>query len=229
MLTSNTSNVISNELTKTSARAVISGATACTADAVHQGINIAMGNQEEFNLKQTVMAGTVSSITITAFEGVRGGMCAQINNNITNENQQNIVENNLNREVNQREVVNEEIESLKDQLLKEEVWVEDAERQIAQSETETMRASNQQINELLGNSLVIAAPIQIADETIQQEVVKANRPRSNKPMVLDEIEEKDANGQKSNVLDLNSCELAHENEECTFEFVGNEETHLKIE
>lgn len=73
-LSSSASNVLSSGLQKAGARVLISGTTASAADAVCQTINIAAGNQEEYDPKQTILAGTISSVTTAAMEGTRSGI-----------------------------------------------------------------------------------------------------------------------------------------------------------
>ena len=46
------------------------------ADAVGQGINMAAGNQEEYDLKRTLMAGAVSGITTAGMEAVKSTVYA---------------------------------------------------------------------------------------------------------------------------------------------------------
>lgn len=75
-MSSSATNRLSSDLQKASARILISGTTASAADAMSQTINIAVGNQEKYDLKQTMLAGTVSSMTTAAMEGVRTGIIA---------------------------------------------------------------------------------------------------------------------------------------------------------
>lgn len=51
-----------------------SSVTSCATDAICQGINIAAGNQDEYDFKQTVVAGATSGITTAAMEGIKTGI-----------------------------------------------------------------------------------------------------------------------------------------------------------
>lgn len=73
-ISSNATKAVSSGVAKSVIRVGISGTTAATGDSLIQGVNIATGNQDSYDVKQTIRSAAVSSITTAACEGVKNGI-----------------------------------------------------------------------------------------------------------------------------------------------------------
>ena len=73
-LSSNLTKQASNGVAKSVTRITISGTTAAVSDATVQGISIATGNQDEYDVKRTFTSATVSTIMATAQEGTKNAI-----------------------------------------------------------------------------------------------------------------------------------------------------------
>ncbi|CAF0757362.1 unnamed protein product [Didymodactylos carnosus] len=68
---SNVTKVIPSGATKSVARIAVSGGTAAVGDATLQGINMAAGNQDEYNLGRTARSAATSGIMTAGQEGIK--------------------------------------------------------------------------------------------------------------------------------------------------------------
>ena len=73
-LSSNLTKLWETGIEKSITRVVVSTATAAASDASAQGLNIAVGNQEEYDLKRTLTSATASAITTAAQEGTKNAI-----------------------------------------------------------------------------------------------------------------------------------------------------------
>jgi hypothetical protein len=70
-LSSNLAKEASNGVTKSVTRVAVSGTTAALSDATIQGANIAVGNQDHYDIRQTITSATTSTIMTAAQEGTK--------------------------------------------------------------------------------------------------------------------------------------------------------------
>lgn len=73
-VSSNVAKSVSSDVARATARVVVSTTTAATSDAVIQGANIAVGNQDHYDVKRTLACATTSAVLTTAQEGIKGAV-----------------------------------------------------------------------------------------------------------------------------------------------------------
>lgn len=105
---------ISDDVARAATRVVVSTTTAATSDAVIQGANIAVGNQDHYDVKRTVTCAATSAILTTAQEGVKGAVYhahGGKDNMLHEKTNKKVIEENFPKK--ERETVSKEYENLK--------------------------------------------------------------------------------------------------------------------
>ncbi|CAF1617725.1 unnamed protein product [Rotaria magnacalcarata] len=70
-VSSNLSKSVTSGIAKSATRVAVSGTTAAVSDATVQGVNIAVGNQDSYDVKRTFASTTTSAIMTVAQEGTK--------------------------------------------------------------------------------------------------------------------------------------------------------------
>ena len=73
-LSSNLTKQVTNGVAKSATRIAVTGTTAAVSDATVQGMSIASGKQEKYDVKRTVTSATVSTIMAAAQEGTKNAI-----------------------------------------------------------------------------------------------------------------------------------------------------------
>jgi hypothetical protein len=107
-VTSNLSKPLSSGVTKAATRVAVSGTTAVVSDATIQGVNIATGNQDEYDVKQTLRCATTSAVLTAAQEGVKNAVYA------ANGGRNNMLHEKTNKKLIKETVSKEHVESAMD-------------------------------------------------------------------------------------------------------------------
>ena len=113
-ISSNVTKSISGDAARAAARVVVSTTTAATSDAVIQGANIAVGNQDHYDIQRTVTCAATSAILTTAQEGVKGavyGVHGGKDNMLHEKTNKKVIQENFPEQ--DRETVSKEYENLK--------------------------------------------------------------------------------------------------------------------
>ncbi|CAF3651856.1 unnamed protein product [Rotaria sp. Silwood1] len=73
-VSSNLSKQVTSNVAKSVTRVVVSGTSAAVSDATIQSVNIAVGNQDEYDFKRTVTSASTSAIMTAAQEGTKNAI-----------------------------------------------------------------------------------------------------------------------------------------------------------
>ncbi|CAF5108231.1 unnamed protein product, partial [Rotaria sp. Silwood1] len=73
-ISSNLSQSITSDVVKSVTHVAVSGTTAVVSDATIQGVNIAVGNQDRYDIKRTITSASTSVILAAAQEGTKNAI-----------------------------------------------------------------------------------------------------------------------------------------------------------